>query len=326
MAGVRVELKLGDILAEKADVLILKYAQALHGLDNAVVSALAATGRQTPLPEPWGFRLEDSIPSIAASRLLFVGVPPIYEFRYSEIRSFARKALAALAREAPHTRHVVLTIHGVGYGLDEVEAFESEIAGLVDAVRENECPEELEKITIVERSVRLAKRLEGNLVGLLPDHLITKSRLSAHPAGALANERLRTAGYASDSKTHVFVAMPFKEEMDDIYHYGIESAVKASGLLCERADLSSFTGDVLDWVRSRIRSASLVIADLTDANPNVYLEVGYAWGIGIPTVLVVNGADHLKFDVRGQRCLVYKKIQELEDSLTVELRCLRSIA
>ena len=54
----------------------------------------------------------------------------------------------------------------------------------------------------------------------------------------------------------------------------------AAGYLGERADLATFTGDVMDWVRARISSANLVIADLTSANPNVYLEVGYAWGKG----------------------------------------------
>jgi hypothetical protein len=137
-------------------------------------------------------------------------------------------------------------------------------------------------------------------------------------------KRLQSAGYSSDEKAHVFVAMPFKEEMDDVYHYGIQQAVKAAGMLCERADLSSFAGDVIEWVRSRIRSAALVVADLTDANPNVYLEVGYAWGVGVPTVLVVRGADHLKFDVRGQRSLVYKRIKDLEELLTKELQQLRS--
>jgi hypothetical protein len=206
--------------------------------------------------------------------------------------------------------------------LDEVEALEAEVAGLVDAVREYDHPEALQKITIVERNVGRTNRLASTLIGLLPDLTIAKGGSSDHPASALASEKLRAAGYESGTKAHVFVAMPFREDMDDVYHYGIQSAVKAAGLLCERADLSSFTGDVLEWVRSRIRSASLVVADLTDANPNVYLEVGYAWGIGVPTVLVVKSADHLKFDVRGQRCLVYKKIKELEDLLTVELRSL----
>jgi hypothetical protein len=124
----------------------------------------------------------------------------------------------------------------------------------------------------------------------------------------------------------VFVAMPFKEEMDDTYHYGMVSATNAAGFLCERADLSAFTGDVLDWVKQRIRSASLVIADLTEANPNVYLEIGYAWGSGIPTVLVIKHGEPLKFDVRGQRCLVYKKIKDLEDLLTKERQALPKIA
>jgi hypothetical protein len=108
--------------------------------------------------------------------------------------------------------------------------------------------------------------------------------------------------------------------MEDVFHYGIRNAVKDAGFLCERADQSSFTGDVLDWVQKRISSATLVVADLTTANPNVYLEVGYAWGCGKPTVLVVAEASDLKFDVKGQRCLVYKgKIKMLEEMLRQEL-------
>jgi len=38
--------------------------------------------------------------------------------------------------------------------------------------------------------------------------------------------------------------------------------------------------------------------------------------------LVVKHGDPLKFDVRGQRCLVYKKIKDLEDLLTKELQSL----
>ena len=117
--------------------------------------------------------------------------------------------------------------------------------------------------------------------------------------------------------------MPFAKEFDDRFHYGIQRAADAAGFLCERADLTSFVGDVLDWVRERITSASFVVADLTTANPNVYLEVGYAWGCKVPTVLLVSEAADLKFDVRGQRCLVYSgSIRQLEESLTKELKAL----
>jgi nucleoside 2-deoxyribosyltransferase len=79
----------------------------------------------------------------------------------------------------------------------------------------------------------------------------------------------------------------------------------------------------MGWVKKRIAGASLVIADLSDANPNVYLEVGYAWGRGRPTVLLVRDSSQLKLDVQGQRCLIYKKIKDLETSLRAELENLK---
>ena len=75
----------------------------------------------------------------------------------------------------------------------------------------------------------------------------------------------------------------------------------------------------MDWVRKRIKTAEIVIADLTESNPNVYLEVGYAWGVGVPTILLLNKSSELKFDVRGQRCLKYKRIKDLETLLKKEL-------
>jgi hypothetical protein len=108
--------------------------------------------------------------------------------------------------------------------------------------------------------------------------------------------------------------------MDEGRHDPIQNAVRAAGLVCERADLTSFTGEVMSWAKTRISTADLVIADLSAANPNVYLEVGLAWGFGRRTILIARAGAELTFDVRGQRCLYYSKISELESSLTRELR------
>lgn len=128
------------------------------------------------------------------------------------------------------------------------------------------------------------------------------------------------AGDIFEAACNIFLAMPFRDDMSDIYHYGIQGAVRASGFVCERADLSSFTGDVMQWVRSRIQSARLVIAGLTEGNPNVYLEVGYPWGCRIPIVLLARDSEELRFDVKGQRCIIYNTIKQLEDALTRDLR------
>jgi hypothetical protein len=94
--------------------------------------------------------------------------------------------------------------------------------------------------------------------------------------------RLRSAGYDADTKEHAFVAMPFAESFDDLFHYGIVPPIRGAGLICERLDELSFTGDVVQRLKERIDAARIVVADLTNANPNVYLEVGYAWGRDIP--------------------------------------------
>lgn len=321
MKIISVRVSQGNVLEFPTDVLVLKYAQSFHGADAAAAELFEEAGQPLQLPMPMrGTRLVRSVRGIAARQVLFVGVPPLQKLDYGEIRDFARKALTALSEDAPQCRHIALTIHGPGYGLDETEAFTSEVAGLVDAVQAAEFPESLADITFVERNHGRARRLAQVLEDLLPEGQLRIGRHGPERTDA-SRERL---SQAAEAKKHVFVAMPFKEEMEDVYYYGIQSAVQAAGYLCERADLSAFTGDVLDWVRSRIQSASFVVADLTEANPNVYLEVGYSWGIGVPTVLIVRDTADLKFDVRGQRCLVYKKIRDLEEKLNAELKGLTS--
>ena len=131
-------------------------------------------------------------------------------------------------------------------------------------------------------------------------------------------------GARSEEKAHVFVAMPFGEDMEDVFHFGIQQPAREAGLVCERVDQEVFTGDIMDRVKERIGSAALVVADLTGANPNVYLEVGYAWGQGQPTVLLARAEEELLFDVRGQRCLKYRTIKQLREALVRELQTLRT--
>jgi hypothetical protein len=322
---IRIEVQEGDVLDFRADVLALKYAQSLYGADLAVYELLSQSGRNTlPLPKVDGFKLISTEGIMTPERVLFVGVPPLGGFGYQQIREFGRKVLVSLADQAPLTKHLALTIHGPGYGLDEVEAFQAEVAGVLDAIATCDYPADLVQISFVERNHGRSERLKDVLDELIPGGIINSSgKRTLDGLGEQPQDTLRTAGYASAGKPRVFVAMPFASSMDDVFHYGIQGAVNAAGLLCERADLASFVGDVLEWVKQRIASATFVIADLSTANPNVYLEVGYAWGCGRPTILLVRDtAEELKFDVKGQRCLIYKSIKHLEEILRKELSAL----
>ena len=320
----RFELINGDVLKTSADVLALKYAQTYYGADRAASSRLVQAGEDPAVltPDEGDFRLVSSRGVVAADRVLFMGVPELTDFDYREIRIFARRVLSALAAEAPDTKRLAVTLHGPGFGLDETEAFEAEVAGFLDGIRSGDAPPELERITIVERNLGRAERLEKVLAEILPHEKSSTDARIVRIEDA-REERLRSAGYGSGAKKHVFVAMPFRDEMDDVYHYGIHGAVRDTGWICERADLSAFTGDVLQWVRTRIKSAALVVAELSETNPNVYLEVGFAWGCGVPTVLVAREDSQLPFDARGQRCLFYKRIKDLEEALRDELQALK---
>ena len=323
MKGIKIKVVQGDAFTIQADVLGMKYAQQAHGLDRDVIRELSLKDSEieSKLPKLWGFFFGKSMDVVSASHVIFIGTPTLREFGYKEIREFGRKLIASLASSKPDTKKLVLTIHGPGYGLDEIEAFESQIAGIVDSISSDDYPEELVEIVFVERSSGRAKRLSLFLKSLFPENIIPTSKTGGIKSlKAESTESLRSAGYESASKKKIFVAMPFAQEFDDIFHYGIQGAVNSAGYLCERADLESFTGDVMEWVKKRIESAELVIADLSSANPNVYLEVGYAWGKGKKTVLIIDDTKQLKFDTRGQRCITYKRIKDLEESLTAELK------
>jgi len=323
---VEISIVQGDALGVAADVLVVKYAGALYGVDAQLAGRLAANAlphAPIALPAPGEVTTVETHGLIGAASAAFVGVPSLHTFGYADIRAFARRALAVLAERAPHARVLAFTLHGVGFGLDETEAFRAELAGFVEALQEGLHPAALQRIVVVDRDAGCVQRLQRQLAEIFPHGSGVLRASTPQLANVLQADALRTAGADSGAKPRVFVAMPFAPEFDDRYHYGIHAAVRAAGYLCERSDQASFTGDVLDWVRRRIDTAELLVADLTGANPNVYLEVGYAWGRKLPTVLLASQQSDLRFDVQGQRCLVYgNSIRTLEQRLTQELHAL----
>jgi len=317
---VKIEVVTADALAFDTELLVLKHAQVSLGVDAAAKQRLRLD--QGMKLGAGNHLIVNGQPAVGAQKVVFLGVPPLQEFGYPEIRLFARRAMALAGQEFPYVQEIALTLHGAGYGLDEIACFDAELGGLVDAVRLKTVPTSLERVVILEADVGRADRLRQYLDGTFANqHGSTTLTVSARD-GAGANG-LRTEPAVSADRQHAFVAMPFAEEFEDRFHYGIQPSVHACGLLCERIDQEVFTGDVVSRVKQKIRSASLVVADLTGANPNVYLEVGFAWAAEVPTVLLRHRGSDLKFDVQGERCLEYTTIQDLESRLTKELRELR---
>lgn len=167
---IQIEIQKENVLTVETDVLVLKYANALFGADRSIVNKIVTTYKDIKklLPKKGKHIILDSFGLIGARKILFIGVGDLYYFRYKEIREFSRRALNFLASETPNIKHIALTIHGVGYGLDETESFESEIAGLIDAIKNGHFPPTLEKISIIEIKPERASRLNKILRRLLP--------------------------------------------------------------------------------------------------------------------------------------------------------------
>ncbi|MFZ5445578.1 MAG: hypothetical protein ACOZQL_36640 [Myxococcota bacterium] len=329
MALVDLRVVLGNLLELEADVLAVKHAQNFHGSDSQVMSRLSAAGvsRDAVAAVPGEARLFPSNGAVKAKDVLFVGTVPISEHGYHDVRRFAGDVLAALQPNPTPVRTLVLTVHGTNCGLDEGEAALALAGGLIDGIQRGRAPATLERITIVERkegrALRFQHALRQKLKGLegVTEH--QGSFLIARPLAMKTAPSLPDYGLVgTPQKPHAFVAMPFAPEFEDVFHYGIQAPLNGAGLLCERVDESVFEGLIIQRILARIASAKVVIAELSGANPNVYLEVGYAWASKVPTILLVRDVNELRFDVKAHRCVVYRSIRELEALLTAELRAL----
>lgn len=327
-AALDVVLEAGDITATRADVVLLKHAQSFYGADQAVALRLEKAGVPMALfSVPVGeHAFVETRGAIGAPLALFLGTVKLGNFGYHEIRQFAARALKALESRSG-IRHIACTVHGPNYGLDEDEAALALAGGLVEAFMRGAGPESLERITVVELQQRRVERLRralerglGKSPGVEPLPSGWGFRVKRTSQQHVQAPPMATAGAQSLAKPHAFVAMPFAPEMEDVYHYGILGPVKGAGLLCERVDQAVFEGAIIQRIKERIETAKVVIADLSMTNPNVYLEVGYAWGKGRPTILLVRDVKELKFDVAGYRCVVYRNIRDLETQLSRELQ------
>lgn len=328
----------GDALTATVDVLALKHAQMFYGVDRLMADLLARAG--TPYEQlsvaPGQHRRIETKSPVVPPVVLYMGTAPLASFGYGEIRQFARDVLRVLAHSDPWVKSIGMTLHGPGYGLDEVESALAQLGGCLDALRHGELPPALEDIRVIEIDPARFERVTDALASAFAGQTAVRSArgdrwswslepfLESRRASAdTATTRLRNGDAGLIAKPHAFVAMPFAREMEDVFHYGILGPVRAHGFICERIDQEAFTGDIVARVKQRIETAAVVIADLTGANPNVYLEVGYAWGTGRPCILLLGGSEEPRFDVRGARHIRYSTIKELEGLLDREMAALR---
>ena len=116
----------------------------------------------------------------------------------------------------------------------------------------------------------------------------------------------RKAKHTAVEGTTCFVMQPFDGYLGEYYEKIFKPAIEKAGLRAVRADDDIFaTGKIMDQVWRGIREATVLVAELTSKNPNVFYELGLAHALEKPVVLVSSNQDDVPFDLGHIRAIFY---------------------
>lgn len=120
----------------------------------------------------------------------------------------------------------------------------------------------------------------------------------------------------------VFVLTPFSEEHIALYEM-LKEELKDNFAFSNAGDLDNSRNIISDIVYG-INEASVIIADLTGLNPNVFYELGLAHALRKKTIIITQDIDELPFDIRSYRAVEYGMQFNRIPALIDELRKLLS--
>lgn len=164
-------------------------------------------------------------------------------------------------------------------------------------------------------SLAAERRLEAE------EELLEQQRLLEERLGATKD--LPPHLSVSDPKA-VFVIMPFRQDFNDVWMGAINKACAELGLTAIRVDMINRSSNITEDIVQSIDACHVAIADVTENNPNVMFELGYAIAKEKPNIIISQSADYLPFDIRFLRTIVYSNswsgIEELRSKLVAFLK------
>ena len=101
-----------------------------------------------------------------------------------------------------------------------------------------------------------------------------------------------------------FDAGEFDKRFDDI----CKPALKRAGLDAYRVDRDPNADVLIDTIEERISKAAMCLADITSDNPNVWYELGFAFAVERPVILIcsANRNDKFPFDIQHRKVIRYR--------------------
>ncbi|HEV8050067.1 MAG TPA: hypothetical protein VGP88_05695, partial [Thermoplasmata archaeon] len=137
-------------------------------------------------------------------------------------------------------------------------------------------------------------------------------------SGAYKNAR-RLAAASLGQKSVFMVTAIGDSEVDAIYHGVVKPKLRAHGFAVARADELRHTDLITNAIFGAIAGSRFVVADLTNARPNSYYELGYAHALGKPGMIIAKSGTVRQFDVAGYRWNYWSAVAEFGPSFEAEL-------
>lgn len=101
--------------------------------------------------------------------------------------------------------------------------------------------------------------------------------------------------------------------------FGIDKATARYGFKTVRVDDVPRPETITAATHQRIAMADFVIADLTDARPNCYYEVGYAQALGRPLIFLIREGQKPHFNIAAYPFIEYSSPEDLRVKLEAEI-------
>ena len=117
---------------------------------------------------------------------------------------------------------------------------------------------------------------------------------------------------------------PTRERADNVYKYLIAPVCEDLGYKPVRVDHVNAVDNINATIINYLKTAPMVIADMTDHNPNAFYELGFRQALELPLVPIIKVGGNLPFDVMTTRTVFYdtdvSKIEESKNNLKAKIQ------
>ena len=121
---------------------------------------------------------------------------------------------------------------------------------------------------------------------------------------------------------------PTRERADNVYKYLIAPVCEDLGYKPVRVDHVNAVDNINATIINYLKTAPMVIADMTDHNPNAFYELGFRQALELPLVPIIKVGERLPFDVMTTRTVFYdtdvSKIEESKENLKSKIQSFKN--